>query len=404
MISISLSNSTGIVGVQIQLDGGNYGAEDTVAPYVSMFDTTKIADGVHTLVAIARDSAGKLTSSKPVVITIDNNNGGVIPPPPPPDPDPNPTPIASCNDPAPAPTNSTVVTVQASNGSDDTAAINAAIAQVPVGGTVLVPAGTYLINALTSVRINKSLTFKMEQGAILKAKPNASANYDVVLVTGSNINIIGGTLQGERNQHLTIGNISKNTPISTCPPKPADQNKCCPSLRTCWGQWGHGLELRGSNTVFVSGVVAKDMWGDGFNVSGNARNSTFCSVVATGNRRQAMSIINGTGVMVKNSIFTNTNGHLPQCGFDVEPNENQISSNIQLLNSQYTNNENCGLSIYAGAPGSVVSGLTITGNTATGNRGNAKYGYILDNRAIGTVFTNNTGQGTVYIGGGTPAP
>jgi len=397
-VVVQVTGNSTITGVLVTIDGNPLG-DDTAAPYTLTFDTTSVADGQHTLVATARDNTGKTTASAPVTITIHNSLTPLPDPTPNPNPNPtpNPTPIASCDDPVPAPTNSTVVTVQASNGSDDTAVINAAIASVPVGGTVRVPAGTYLINALTSVRINKSLTFKMEPGAILKAKPNASGGYNVLLVTGSNVNIIGGTLQGERNQHLTPGNIAKLVP-------PSPSNPSCLSERNCYGQWGHGLELRGSTNVFVSGVLSKDMWGDGFNASANAKNSTFCSVTASNNRRQGMSIINASGVIVKNSLFTNTVGHPPQCGFDVEPNANQIASNIKLLNSQFTNNENCGLSIYAGAPGSVVSGLTITGNTATGNRGNAKYGYILDNRAIGTVFTNNTGQGTVYIGGGTPAP
>jgi len=388
-----------VVGYKIYRDGVQIGISATTSysDISSKFDPTHVYSYTVSAFDFSGNESGQSASSTgqppaqpaPTPVT-----------PPTPGPggndDPYTGPMPSCDEPAPAPTNSTVVTVPASNGSDDTVAFNAAIAQVPAGGTVRVPAGTYLIDATRHVNINKSLTFKMETGAILKAKPNAAGGYQVILVTGSNVNIIGGTLQGERNQHLTPGNIAKLVP-------PSASNPSCLYASNCYGQWGHGLEVRGSNTVFVSGVLSKDMWGDGFNVSGNAKNVRFCSIVATGNRRQGMSIINGSGIVVKNSVFTNTVGHAPQCGFDVEPNANQIASNIQLLNSQFTNNENCGLSIYAGAPGAVVSGLTITGNTATGNRGNARFGYILDDRAKGTVFTNNIG-GSVHIGVGATPP
>jgi len=73
------------------------------------------------------------------------------------------------------------------DGSDDTDAINRAINQAPSGGTVLVPAGLYIINARASVRINKSLTFKMDTGAVLREIPNSDSLKvtSIILVTGS---------------------------------------------------------------------------------------------------------------------------------------------------------------------------------------------------------------------------
>src|SRR5206468_2681657 len=57
-VSATASGSAGIAGVQFQVDGTNLGAEDTATPYTTTWNTTTVANGNHTLTAIARDSAG----------------------------------------------------------------------------------------------------------------------------------------------------------------------------------------------------------------------------------------------------------------------------------------------------------------------------------------------------------
>jgi len=44
--------------VQFKLDGANLGAEATSAPYSVTWNTTTMANGSHTLSAVARDAAG----------------------------------------------------------------------------------------------------------------------------------------------------------------------------------------------------------------------------------------------------------------------------------------------------------------------------------------------------------
>lgn len=84
------------------------------------------------------------------------------------------------------------------------------------------------------------------------------------------------------------------------------------------------------------------MWGDGFYVGGMSRNITFCGVVADNNRRQGLSITLADGVVVKNSVFKNTNGADPQFGIDLEPNPNNIVNNINISTSQFSGNHNNG--------------------------------------------------------------
>ena len=62
-VSATASDDVGVAGVQFKLDGSNLGAEDTSAPYAATWDTTKIANGPHTLAAVARDAAGNTAVS-----------------------------------------------------------------------------------------------------------------------------------------------------------------------------------------------------------------------------------------------------------------------------------------------------------------------------------------------------
>lgn len=73
------SDDVSVAGVQFQLDGVSFGAEDTAAPYSVSWDTTATSNGIHTLTAQARDGAGNRTVSSPVSVTVSNT-----PPPPPP--------------------------------------------------------------------------------------------------------------------------------------------------------------------------------------------------------------------------------------------------------------------------------------------------------------------------------
>jgi hypothetical protein len=71
-VTASASDDTSVGGVQFKLDGNNLGAEDTSAPYSRSWNTTGVANGPHTLTAVARDPAGNQTTSAPVLVTVVN--------------------------------------------------------------------------------------------------------------------------------------------------------------------------------------------------------------------------------------------------------------------------------------------------------------------------------------------
>ena len=77
-VTANASDSGGVAGVQFRLDGAALGAEDTSAPFAIDWDTSTVADGSHTLTAVARDTAGNITTSAAIAVTVSNS----VPPPP----------------------------------------------------------------------------------------------------------------------------------------------------------------------------------------------------------------------------------------------------------------------------------------------------------------------------------
>jgi hypothetical protein len=75
-ISATASDNVGVVGVQFRVDGVNTGAEDTSSPFATSWITAIVADGTHTITAVARDAAGNTTVSAPRTVTV--SNGALI--------------------------------------------------------------------------------------------------------------------------------------------------------------------------------------------------------------------------------------------------------------------------------------------------------------------------------------
>ncbi|MGD0774097.1 MAG: malectin domain-containing carbohydrate-binding protein [Candidatus Solibacter sp.] len=59
-------------GVQFKLDGVNLGTEVTTVPYQETWNTTQTTNGLHSLTATVRDTAGNLVTSAAVAVTVQN--------------------------------------------------------------------------------------------------------------------------------------------------------------------------------------------------------------------------------------------------------------------------------------------------------------------------------------------
>ena len=71
-LTATASDNVGVAGVQFLVDNNPVAAEDTTSPYGVSWNTATVANGAHTLTAVARDAAGNTATSAPVAITVAN--------------------------------------------------------------------------------------------------------------------------------------------------------------------------------------------------------------------------------------------------------------------------------------------------------------------------------------------
>jgi hypothetical protein len=81
-VSATASDDVGVASVQFKVDGAAFGASQTVPPYAAAWNTTSLANGNHTVSAVATDGSGN-TATVNAVVDVEN-----APPPPPPPPPP----------------------------------------------------------------------------------------------------------------------------------------------------------------------------------------------------------------------------------------------------------------------------------------------------------------------------
>src|SRR6185436_9138650 len=72
VVTAAASDNVAVAGVQFKLDGVNLGAEVTTSPYSVTWNTTTVANGSHTLTAVARDTSNLTTTSAGVGVTVSN--------------------------------------------------------------------------------------------------------------------------------------------------------------------------------------------------------------------------------------------------------------------------------------------------------------------------------------------
>ena len=93
----------------------------------------------------------------------------------------------------------------AGNGvANDTTAIHAARDSAGVGGTVALPAGTYLVDGLTASVVNQ--TWVLDRGATIKHKNSAGAYSAAFTASAAGVTITGGKIDGNKaNNANTYG-------------------------------------------------------------------------------------------------------------------------------------------------------------------------------------------------------
>ena len=248
---------------------------------------------------------------------------------------------------------------------DDTAAIQRAISALPqAGGTVVVPPGTYMVDAVKSIRLRSLMHLQLDHAAKLVALPNAAGRYYVVnAYKVSDVEISGGQAIGERDRHLATT-----------------------------GEWGHCVMVRGCKRVTVRDMRMANGWGDGISIGAADGTTTVLSedvvvanIVCSGNRRQGMTIGRSKNVRVHDSEFSYTGGIKPSCGIDIEPDlvGTSITDGVLIQNCWIHHNDSNGIQVYKEVRNVTIQGCKIEYNQGYGVLGlTAASGQILDNQFL----------------------
>jgi parallel beta-helix repeat protein len=234
---------------------------------------------------------------------------------------------------------------------DDSAAFQRAIdAQPDDGGTVEVPAGTYLIDPTRRTSLRSRMHLELAPEAQLKAKPNAEQRaYVLMAALVSDIEISGGRILGDRDTH-----------------------------HGSTGEWGHGIALYGASRVTVRDILVSRCWGDGIGIGGKrpggkkklapvpSQDIVLSGVTCTGNRRQGLTIGHSRDVRVHDCEFSDTAGTLPQCGIDIEPDAPGTAVRAHIENCVVRGNRGSGIQIHKRSSDITVKGCTIENNGGYG--------------------------------------
>ncbi|MGH1336392.1 MAG: right-handed parallel beta-helix repeat-containing protein [Aureispira sp.] len=176
---------------------------------------------------------------------------------------------------------------------------------------VRLPAGHYLIgkygNAIyqAGIELRNNMAFLLDKNAVLEMAPNDKWNYCAIAVTEKvHVVISGGTIIGDRENHTYTPRSSDGSIVH-------DE--------------GHLICIQNeSEYVTVENVVLGKANGDGILLVGqmgagsSVKQITIRNNNMVDNRRQGVSIVGGTDVLIENNEIHHTKGTSPQFGIDVE--------------------------------------------------------------------------------------
>ncbi len=227
---------------------------------------------------------------------------------------------------------------------DDTGAINDAILNLTSEyDGVYIPAGTYKIDAETSIRLKSNMKFIMSPDAVLKAVGNSNKFYDIIHVNDiNNVTVSGGKIIGERNEHGSRE-----------------------------GEWGMGIGIYDSRDINIVGTDVSECWGDGIYIGSHKEEdiSAGCDGITVkdcnihNNRRNNLSIVAADNVTVDNCKLDYAAGTAPEFGIDIETNNKyNPCEHITISNSTFDGNAQGSIEIVTAANDVQITGCTLNGN------------------------------------------
>ena len=226
------------------------------------------------------------------------------------------------------------------NGTDDTAALQAALDD-PTAAVIVIDAlqgSVWRTRGLVLTRDNFRLEFA--PGVVLEDVPGALGTFEPLLnirgASGVTVEGNGATLRIDKSLY------PQNSQFRHCILSRGSVG-CTIRNLTLTGAAGDGIEVS-ADFVVDTGDVDGD--GDGTDVEPVAptQNLTLSGLICDANNRQGMSVISVVGLTVTNCVFENTQGTEPESGVDFEPfRRYQPMQNVVLTGCTFRGNHGNGI-------------------------------------------------------------
>lgn len=238
------------------------------------------------------------------------------------------------------------------------------------GGAVYIPAGEHRIPEKLRVHSNITVFGAGMDVTILRFEDGAPVDHMIANDSSTgheNVAVRELTLQG---------------------PGPTDGiNECC-----------YGLKLERVTGALVTRVAARDHGRDGFylgykHVDGvpvGVVGARLSGIVAEGNGRNGLSIVQGQEIVVDGGTFAGNNTHELVAAIDLEPDPypDGLVRAVRIVGNTVASNANNGVQLFAEG-GAIVADNAVCYNTITDNAGTG----IADTQADNDVFVGNTFSG-----------
>lgn len=237
---------------------------------------------------------------------------------------------------------------------DDTDAILDAIAAMPANGSGLYfPPGTYIVNSdyVNGLKFNGKSNFVLNgYGATIKVKNGAAVttNHEVMFFINCQNGAINGlTIDGNRaNRTITIQTASHCLSITDYCSNIVVNDVVCQNS-TCDGIYVSTTVL-GTQASYPTGIVLNNC-------------------IADNAWRNGLSAIGSLRLTVQGGEYKNTNGNLPECGIDVEPDPGYTFGNRQTVINGARLFNNAGYGVALGGPVGLNQNILITNVTGQDN-------------------------------------
>lgn len=206
---------------------------------------------------------------------------------------------------------------------DDTEAFRSALSvcNTAGGGTLVIPQGKYLIDAIKGLEVPSFTSVIMDDAATLKVIPNEAGFYRVFDINGKiNVSIHGGCIQGDKGEHTGTT-----------------------------GEAGIGIRVISSENIKIDGVTIYDTWGDGIYVgakndgTNRSKNVTVSNCTIHNAGRNGISVVGCVDFLSDNCTIYDIQDKSPATAIDVEVN-NSAEANEKITINRLTE-WNCKTSI-----------------------------------------------------------